>query len=249
MKQNISKNCIYASFLLVLCLLFTGCTDTDYRKACEEHDFIKAYKIVQELDKFSGQEEAKRYVVLQKAMYVLEQQGEGGMMRISAITKENEAYWLPAELLDLAKTTGNSSLIESLELLEENSGNHIRPECTTIIGVLNDYFEVVDQKYQVGDDIFRYNYKLVFKIKYTKQIPQRLLNQWKKESTVGNPNVRIDVDLLDKNGNVLNYGDWDHIEIKEIESLKINDIYSVSIEFAKDLLGKAKTFRLRSIND
>lgn len=234
---------------MTICFLATSCKDNDYRKACEEHDFAKAYKIASNLEYNKEKQEALHYIVLQEALYVLEQQGESGILRLGVIMKENKAYWLPSELLDIVRQTNDEALIECLEKLDESSGNYLKPEKTSIIGVLNGYFEIVDDKYQVGDlDDIR-GYKLRINIKYTKQIPQMQLNKWKKDSNVGNPNVHIYVDLTDKNGNVLNYDDWSFIEIKEIESLKIGDDYQISIYFDKELLGIVKAFKLRSVND
>ena len=94
-----------------------------------------------------------------------------------------------------------------------------------------------------------FDFELRYKIKYIKTVPQKLLNQWKKESDVSNPNVGLDVELIDKNGNVIEeLSGHDGMEIKEIETLKIGDTYTLSFYLEKDLIGKIKTFRIRSIN-
>lgn len=257
MKQNISKNCIYASFLLVLCLLFTGCKDTDYRKACEQHDFEKAYKIIDKLDD-SDKKKALHYTVLQEALYVIEQQGEAGMLRLGVIMKENKAYWLPSELLDIVKQTNDESLIAGIIKLDENSGYKIKPEDTSVQGVLNGYFEIVEDKCstkEIESSFDDLECELTFTLRYIKAIPQKVLKQW-IDPMNDMPAIDLYVDFFDKKGVCISGQDGDFVDlslgqetsmgIEEIESLKIGDEVTKTISFKGDLLGRAKSFKLRS---
>lgn len=236
MKQILSKKHLC---FLVLCLLFTGCTDTDYRKACEEHDFQKAYNIVLNLDE--NQEEAKRYVILQEAMYVLEQQGEDGIMKISVITKENKAYWLPAELLDFARISENSSLIEKLEKLEENCGNSLKIATPYISGVAHDYFEIVEENKYNPDD----NNDFSIQVKLKKYIPAQLLNKWKKEN---DHTFSFGIELLDNNGScIYSTTGCDEIEFSEIESMNIGGTHVLWMYLPdNENIGRARRFRITS---
>ena len=131
------------SFVIAL----TSCSksqDLDYKKACEEKDFEKAYQIVDIIKEDAAQtiadnepngfddedmfhklaiqrkarvkvEEVEKYVVLQESMYVLESQGTNGLIRIVGIAKEHNAErWLYKELLDIAKKIGDNDLVERI---------------------------------------------------------------------------------------------------------------------------------------
>jgi hypothetical protein len=133
------KISLLAVISLILCLFVIGCTSSpedDYRKACEEHDFIKAYQIVDDLDKellnvdddhyyvaLARADEAKRYVIVQEAMYLLEQGGDANLMRIVGIVKEHQAEWLYDELIDVCRALrmALSSLDDGIIRIEETS--------------------------------------------------------------------------------------------------------------------------------
>ena len=147
---------LLASLSLLLCSTLFSCGkgDLDYKKACAEKDWPKAYAIVdkllektQELEadysRFNGEgilrkslgdspgarkaeseynsanenyERAIKYVVLQEALCVLEDDGERGVMRIVGIAKEHDAEsWLYEELLDAAKKIGDEELVNRFE--------------------------------------------------------------------------------------------------------------------------------------
>ena len=101
----------------------------DYKTPCEKHDFVKAYKAVDKLkqdaqnERFdptaqsnytNNYEEALKYVVLQEALYVLEENGEKGLPRIVGIVKEHDANWLYEELIDTYQAIGDDDLVEQL---------------------------------------------------------------------------------------------------------------------------------------
>ncbi len=98
---------------------------------------------------------ANKYVVFHEAMYVIEENGENGLMRIAGIIKEHDAKWLYRELIDVAKKTGNNNLegglleMEIIEIkterpdfddLPENEKEEFRHDCedrwTSYIDVL-----------------------------------------------------------------------------------------------------------------
>ena len=141
------------SFLGIIMLInLTGCggEDMDYKKACSEKDWPKAYSIVDKLKQealpyyekwqkangtryswaieaevnyyaaVSKYEEAYRYVVLQETMSELEQ---GNLMRIAAIVKEQNADWVYEELIQIAESIGEKDL--SQKLTEMASANKI----------------------------------------------------------------------------------------------------------------------------
>lgn len=109
--------------------------------ACEELDFQKAYGIVLELKKISDDydvkhsssfsdeikqrnfylwksyKDAEKYVVLQEAIYIIENQGVEGLPRISVIVKEHEAGWVYNELIDIAIALGDETLEARLKNL------------------------------------------------------------------------------------------------------------------------------------
>ena len=65
--------------------------------------------------------EANKYVVFHEAMYVLEENGENGLMRIAGIIKEHDAKWLYRELIDVARKAGYKDLEErflEMEIIE-----------------------------------------------------------------------------------------------------------------------------------
>lgn len=118
-----TKNLFFAISFLVSCLLtMTSCSqDMDYKKACEDKNFEKAYEIIDKLKEKTSEakvnweennhgnfpwtrkakaeyeeakkisDEAERYVVLQESLMVLESEGTNGLMRIVGIAKEHNA--------------------------------------------------------------------------------------------------------------------------------------------------------------
>ena len=101
----------------------------DYKTPCEKHDYARAYKAVDQLkedaDRMSYSksenkkglekyEKALEYVVLQEALYVLEENGDKGLPRIIGIVKEHDAYWLYEELIDTYRALGDNNMVEQL---------------------------------------------------------------------------------------------------------------------------------------
>ena len=117
-------NRIYLFIIMVFTAMFSfmSCSeDLDYRKACAEKNWPKAYDIVDKIKEQANEYYAKyasangtrydwaleayenckstnkkyvealKYVVLQEALVVLEESGENGIMRIVGIAKEHDA--------------------------------------------------------------------------------------------------------------------------------------------------------------
>lgn len=142
--------------IIMLCAMsvaIASCSDSsnsnshgDYKEACEEGDYQKAYSIINELkhemqeyenenaedmaglrpdrDKLAiyrnlqkNFEDAEHYVVLQEATYILESQGMEGLTKIALIVKEHDAEWVYKDLADIAIAMGNDSLETRLEKL------------------------------------------------------------------------------------------------------------------------------------
>ena len=136
------KNLIFAIFIAISAVFtITSCKDEkkemieslNYKKACELKDFSTAYEIVDKLkdnalyekthqileeyilDAEKKYKEAEKYVVLQEAITVLEENGTNGLGRIVGIAKEHDAEsWLYEELLDVAKKIGDTDLTEEI---------------------------------------------------------------------------------------------------------------------------------------
>ena len=66
-------------------------------------------------------EEAKHYVVLQEATYILESQGLEGLVKIAMVVKEHNAQWVYADLIDIAVAMGNDELEYRLQKLAGTS--------------------------------------------------------------------------------------------------------------------------------
>ncbi|MCQ2223726.1 MAG: hypothetical protein MJZ35_08070 [Bacteroidaceae bacterium] len=75
--------------------------------ALDSNDFVKAYRYANHFSEYS--EEAKT-VVKKEAQYVLENQGESGLVRIAMIVDEHDASWVYPDLLNMAISMGNESL-------------------------------------------------------------------------------------------------------------------------------------------
>lgn len=190
----------------VFCVFVIGCTsspENDYRKACEEHDFIKAYQIVDDLDKerlnvdddhyyvaLGRADEAKRYVIVQEAMYLLEQGGDANLMRIVGIVKEHEAEWLYDELIDVAQRIGDEELAEKILNMDSFV---ITLESSSIKGVLNGYFEVVNMNWKVRKSDHYQKLPLVIK-----KIKNEKINSMEDDDRIG-----LTIEFMDKDGNVI----------------------------------------------
>ena len=75
--------------------------------ACNNFDFAKAYLYAEKCD-------AKDEVIKKEGAYVLEQQGESGLVRISMIVNEHNAPWLYLDMLKMAISMGQESLATRL---------------------------------------------------------------------------------------------------------------------------------------
>lgn len=71
--------------------------------ACNNFDFPKAYF-------YAGKCGAEDEVIKKEGAYVLEQQGESGLVRISMIVNEHKAQWLYLDLMKMAISMGNETL-------------------------------------------------------------------------------------------------------------------------------------------
>lgn len=65
-------------------------------------------------------EEAKKYVVLQESIYIIENQSINGITRLMVVAKEHDANWLFKELVDVAVGLGDEDLIERLSACAVN---------------------------------------------------------------------------------------------------------------------------------
>lgn len=144
--KNVRKVFCSVLVLSFFATLLSCGEDMNYRKACEKKDWPKAYDIAYKIKeegqpyyekyvsangarygwaleakaKYDHQEqqyqEAIRYIVLQEAMTVLDENGENGIMRIIAIAKEHKAEsWLFRELIEIAQQSGDESLVSRLQ--------------------------------------------------------------------------------------------------------------------------------------
>ena len=174
------KNNFFAMFIAsVFIIAMTSCSeDLDYKKACAEKDWPKAYAIVDILSekeqklqvdyetlwyendekrearsKYNNAHEnyinALRYVVLQESMVVLEESGEGGLMRIVGIAKEHNAEsWLFSELADVAQKIGDTDLEEKIKRINNSSTSETGED-------YNDYDDIVRKSKEDYDEIVR----------------------------------------------------------------------------------------------
>lgn len=143
------------SAIIIAMMSFVSCSkDLNYRKACEDREWAKAYEIVDELKKElmscredlggsafdidpykarkkreeqcsnaeKNYKEAFKYVVLQEALFVLEESGERGLMRIAGIIKEHNADWLYSELFGVMASIGNDEMKEKILKMAEGGG-------------------------------------------------------------------------------------------------------------------------------
>lgn len=130
---------------IILLLLLTACSeDLDYRKACAEKDWPKAYSIVEKyhgivVDKNEiwrkkqadyGTKSRKQQIAYDNLIfaqndyqeayrYVVLQEAmseleQGNLMRIAAIVKEQQASWVYKELIQIAESIGDKELAQKL---------------------------------------------------------------------------------------------------------------------------------------
>ena len=106
-----------------------------YSHSSDVSDMRKSKELDEKCDHARAKyHEAKKYVVFHEAMYVLEENGENGLLRIAGIIKEHNAKWLYRELIDVARKTSNKDLEEKLiemeyiEIEAENPGFKDLPE-------------------------------------------------------------------------------------------------------------------------
>lgn len=113
-------NLLFASlFIFILSLSFQSCSkDVDYKKACAEQDWAKAYEIVDRIK----EDKALEYVVFQESISVIEEYGENGLIRIAGIIKEHDADWLYAQLYKTMASIGNDELKEKIVKMAEGAG-------------------------------------------------------------------------------------------------------------------------------
>lgn len=86
--------------------------DKTYREllteACDDRDFVRAYQLA------DPDEEDINFVVKQEAAYVLESQGEKGLVRLQMIVNEHNASWLYLDMLKVAISMGDETLATKL---------------------------------------------------------------------------------------------------------------------------------------
>lgn len=195
-------------------------------------------------------EEAEKYVILQEAMFVLESEGTKGITRIVGIAKEHNAEaWLYSELTDVAGKIGDTDLEESINNIVNNSENGLKLKTTSVDGIAYDYFEIVNQnKYTLQEDDMMGS-KLCVRIKYTNNIPKKIINEWKKEAKkhmLDNPGISFGCNLFDNNGSCISsIDDSDGIDLKDIENMSIGDTHTIWIYvYEKNDIKKARGFSI-----
>lgn len=234
----------------IFCVFVIGCTsspENDYRKACEEHDFIKAYQIVDDLDKellnvdddhyyvaLARADEAKRYVIVQEAMYLLEQGGDANLMRIVGIVKEHQAEWLYDELIDVAQRIGDEELAEKILNMDSFV---ITLENSSIKGVLNGYFEVVNTNLKVRISLGSQKCQLVIK-----KITNEKINSMKDDDRIG-----LTIEFMDKDGNVIATEYVGSSEVLGFNKLNVGDVWTD--EFSYDEVKNKNICKFRVISN
>lgn len=101
-----------------------------YRAAIEKYeDLAEFYQ--------SKYEEGIRYVAFQECIYVIENHGINGMLRVIGIAKEhNLENWLYPELLDVARKIGDEELEERFKKIMTSSDAN-KQEKDDLVGTIN----------------------------------------------------------------------------------------------------------------
>lgn len=157
MKTIKKKSIFMVLSLTILSLSFYSCEDSNYKKACEERDWSKAYKIV------GSNYDALKYVMIQEALFVLEEFHEDGLVRIVGIAKEHDAEkWLYDELATTMRSAGKVELADKIQKMN--------PYCATLScatpvvgGILKGYFEVDGQEAKIINGKLRVHLKRIKK--------------------------------------------------------------------------------------
>ena len=155
MKKIVSI-AINALFAFMICLVIS-CSgeDLDYKKACFNKDWPKAYEIVDKLQDIAIEKNAKwreiqsdhgtesleqkpakddfqfavyKYEDAKRYVVLQESMSEleqGNLMRIAAIVKEQNAPWVYKELISIAKSIGEQDLVDKLTSMSE--ANNTKP--------------------------------------------------------------------------------------------------------------------------
>lgn len=141
------------SAIIIAMMSFVSCSeDLDYRKACEEKDWTKAYGIVEKMlaneTSYRVPYQPLKYVVTQEALFVLEEYGEKGLIRIAGIAKEHEADWLYDDLSTTLKTVGDTEMAEKIENMDPHRATLT---CVTpvVSGLFKGYYEVNGQQAKI----------------------------------------------------------------------------------------------------
>lgn len=85
--------------------------------ACENRDFVKAYMYAKKIGD-------TKPVVKKEAQYVLETQGESGLVRISMIVNEHNASWVYQDILNMAISMGNEELATKIYKMSDVCDEH-----------------------------------------------------------------------------------------------------------------------------
>lgn len=108
---------------------------TSYQHACNDGEYVTAYRFVEEMKnqklkaEASGEyyyddrpiehleseiSKAERYIILHEGMKLLENGNNASLIRIAALVKEYNADWLYDELIEVARAIGDEDLVNRL---------------------------------------------------------------------------------------------------------------------------------------
>lgn len=106
--------------IIMLCAIAVALVSCDSIKksrlndALENNDFVKAYQYAKALEESNQGEDFLSEVIKKEAQYVLDNQGEAGLVRISMIVNEHNASWVYLDVLKMAISMGDESIATKL---------------------------------------------------------------------------------------------------------------------------------------
>ena len=153
-------------------------------------------------------------------------------MRIVGIVKEHQAEWLYDELIDVAQRIGDEELAEKILNMDSFV---ITLESSSIKGVLNGYFEVVNMNWKVRKSNYQ---KLPLVIK---KIKNEKINSMEDDDQID-----LTIEFMDKDGNVIatEYVGDDHA--LGFNKLNVGDVWTH--EFSNDEFKNKNICKFRVIS-
>ena len=242
----------------------------NYRKACENKDFLTAYEIVDELKSrtsyakveydaagydyktkyFSKYQEAKkvsdeaeRYVVLQEAMLVLESEGSNGLMRIVGIAKEHKVEaWLFHEMADLANKIGDTDLETKFNNMKPTSGSDDLDESVLIPSQMS-ISGPLNGYFTIVDKKYEEKDEIKYK-SHTIFVEFKRIKKGMPEKMDYNSKLQIGIEYLDEKDNVVGKDFHFLYQQKQMLSCNLKEVASVS--FSRYGNDPVKKFRIYS---